>query len=199
MFMSDLKEYLLGFTAASLRPELVRGMGELFLETVDWARTKETVLRDNLLQCASVTTLTRLEREFRGRLQTLTPAQLKLLTQGMYEIEIRRTWLIVFREIFPQIELAQTQPGLLLTPLYDYVNAFSYRRSSNNIRRSLPAAVKESSRSPKCLCAACPSTAPSAPSSPQRIPKPTSAPSDRPFSRSWRREDGSDFKLKVLN
>lgn len=91
--MTRKTDYTLGFTAASLRPELMRVMAEVFAEAGDWTLTKERVLSANLLQANSHTTLLRFERELRGRLKTLTYKQLRLLITGQQEDRLAMSWL----------------------------------------------------------------------------------------------------------
>lgn len=91
-------KYNLGFTSASLRPELMREHAELYLQHRDWGVSKEAVLAGNLFQCTSQATSSRFEREFRGRLQQLTPAQLDILVSGSSEIRVAISWLAVVKK-----------------------------------------------------------------------------------------------------
>ncbi len=85
--------YSFGFTAASLRPELLRIIAERFLQTGSWEKTKESVLASNELQCRTATSAQRMERELRPRLQTLSRHQLELLVQSGADTRISLAWL----------------------------------------------------------------------------------------------------------
>ena len=87
------KEYCLSFTAASLRPELMGKVTEIFLAEGSWEKTKVEVLAQNALQCRSSTSSGRLERELRGRLRNLTPDQLQLLHTSTRDVRICMAWL----------------------------------------------------------------------------------------------------------
>ncbi len=85
--------YGFGFTAASLRPELLFIIAEKFLETGSWEKTKEVVLAGNELQCRTATSAQRMERELRPRLQNLSHHQLELLVGSGADTRISLAWL----------------------------------------------------------------------------------------------------------
>jgi len=85
--------YGFGFTAASLRPELLLIVAERFLKTGSWEKTKECVLAANELQCRTATSAQRMERELRPRLQTLSLQQLELLVRSGADTRISLAWL----------------------------------------------------------------------------------------------------------
>lgn len=87
--------YSLSFTAASLRPELMRIAAEIFLASDDWESAKEHILATNALQCRTTGSANRLERELRQRLQLLTRAQLTLLAYAPAEDLAAMAWLAV--------------------------------------------------------------------------------------------------------
>ncbi len=91
--------YPLGFTAASLRPELARIVAESFLAVGDWQVAKARILATNALQCRSAGTAVRLERALRQRLQRLTEAQLVLLARATAEDRAALAWLAAIKEI----------------------------------------------------------------------------------------------------
>lgn len=94
-----MTSYNLGFTAASLRPELARIVAENYLATCDWAETKNRVLESNALQCRTTASAIRLERELRQRLQTLNGEQTRLLAQGTAEDRAAIAWLAACKHI----------------------------------------------------------------------------------------------------
>ncbi len=87
--------YSLSFTAASLRPELMRIAAEIFLVSDGWEAAKERTLSTNALQCRTTGSSTRLERELRQRLQLLTQPQLTLLAKAPAEDRAAMAWLAV--------------------------------------------------------------------------------------------------------
>ena len=85
--------YNLSFTAASLRPELMRIAAEIFLASDSWDLTQKQILSTNAFQCRSSASAARLEMELRQRLELLTPAQLKLLAEASVEDRTAMAWL----------------------------------------------------------------------------------------------------------
>ena len=85
--------YSLSFTAASLRPELVRVVAEAYGETKEWTAARSRVLAANSLQARSPSSARRMERELRQRLMHLTPAQLQLAAHGMSDERAAIAWL----------------------------------------------------------------------------------------------------------
>ncbi len=98
--------YHLGFTAASLRPELARIVAECYLATGDWSLTKERILSSNALQCNNANSASRLERELRPRLMTLTHDQLVVLAQATAEDRTALAWLAACKHIRFAFEFA---------------------------------------------------------------------------------------------
>lgn len=89
--------YSFSFTAASLRPELLRIVAERFLQTASWEKTKECILAGNELQCRTATSAQRMERELRPRLQTLSDHQLELMVRSGADTRISLAWLAAVR------------------------------------------------------------------------------------------------------
>ena len=85
--------YSLSFTAASLRPELLSTIAEQFCLLGSWEKSKKAVLEANALQARSATSLLRMERELRHRLQTLTDAQLRLAHHSTGDVRTCIAWL----------------------------------------------------------------------------------------------------------
>jgi len=99
MHMTAKSSYNLSFTAASLRPELVRIMAEGYLATGDWDLNKSRILSTNALQCRNANSAIRLERELRNRLRTLTDDQLTLAAQATAEDRAAIAWLASCKHI----------------------------------------------------------------------------------------------------
>ncbi len=95
MILHNSTSYNLGFTAAALRPELSRIVAEYFLASGNWDEAKDRILSTNALQCRSLTSSTRLERELRGRIRTLTNDQITILANATAEDRNAMAWLAV--------------------------------------------------------------------------------------------------------
>jgi Putative inner membrane protein (DUF1819) len=91
--------YNLSFTAASLRPELVRIIAERYLVAGDWDLARDQILSSNALQCRSRSSAIRLERELRQRLTTLTPDQITLVAHATAEDRAAIAWLAACKRI----------------------------------------------------------------------------------------------------
>lgn len=85
------------FTAASLRPEILRVIAEAYLQTGSWESAKVRVLASNALQARSPSSALRMERELRQRLMRLTPAEIKLAAEGMVEERTGIAWLAALK------------------------------------------------------------------------------------------------------
>ncbi len=90
---SDEAKYNLGFTAASLRPELACIVAECYLTVGNWDSAKKLILSSNRLQSRSVGSLVRIERELRQRITKLTPSQIDLLAHATSEDRAAMAWL----------------------------------------------------------------------------------------------------------
>jgi hypothetical protein len=99
MHTARLPTYNLGFTAASLRPELARIIAECYLAERDWRAAKERVLASNRLQNRARSSAVRQERELRQRLQTLSEAQLVLLANGTADDRMAMAWLAALKQL----------------------------------------------------------------------------------------------------
>jgi hypothetical protein len=86
-------DYSLGFTSAGLRPDLARILAATYMETSSWKTAQKIVVAENRLQASCRASLIRLEREFRQRLELLTPHQLAVLADGNFEEAKLLSWL----------------------------------------------------------------------------------------------------------
>jgi hypothetical protein len=91
--------YNLGFTAASLRPDLARVVADVYLAVGDWEIAKEQVLASNALQCRSSRSAIRLERELRQRLERLTNEELRLMSSSTGDARNAIAWLAAIKHI----------------------------------------------------------------------------------------------------
>lgn len=85
--------YSVGFTAASLRPELLRAIVEIRAQESSWKDTKARVLAENVLQSRSPNSAIRIERELRARLQKLSDSQLAQFQHSTRDIQTQLAWL----------------------------------------------------------------------------------------------------------
>lgn len=99
MSISHQAPYNLGFTAASLRPELARILADAYLAAGHWGKAKEQVLASNALQCRSPRSAVRLERELRQRLEHLTNEQLVLMASSTGDGRNAIAWLAAIKHI----------------------------------------------------------------------------------------------------
>lgn len=87
--IKSVRPYSFTFTAASLRPELMGAVAEIYQKLGSWEKTKEQVLKTNALQCRSLISLNRLEREIRPRLRTLTLPELRRARASSWNFQKR--------------------------------------------------------------------------------------------------------------
>lgn len=91
--------YNLGFTAGTLRPDLIRIVAQAFIETGSWEEAKKLVLDKNLLQYETKGSAKRMELEMRGRLMTLTLEQLRYLADASTDEATSIAWLAACKHI----------------------------------------------------------------------------------------------------
>ena len=85
--------YRLSFTSVSLRPDLARIAADAYLACGTWAGARQQVLADNAFQSRTKTSLQRMEREIRTRMELLTRDQIVLLAEGTSEERAAMAWL----------------------------------------------------------------------------------------------------------
>lgn len=79
--LNTTKPYNLGYTAYSLGASYAYELATVFIRLGDWDLTKQEAIAGNAFKQAKASSINRLEREFRLRLQTLTEDQLHLLVE----------------------------------------------------------------------------------------------------------------------
>ncbi|MCX5822489.1 MAG: DUF1819 family protein [Deltaproteobacteria bacterium] len=89
--------YRLSFTSVSLRPELARIAADAYLACGTWAGARQQVLANNAFQSRTKTSLQRMEREIRPRLELLTKDQIVLLAGGTSEERAAMAWLAAIK------------------------------------------------------------------------------------------------------
>jgi hypothetical protein len=89
--------YNLGFTAYGLGAAHAYALAAVYLRLGDWDLAKREAIEGNVFQQAKATSISRLEREFRLRLQTLTEEQLHLLVEEPTVARVPLALLAVFK------------------------------------------------------------------------------------------------------
>jgi hypothetical protein len=95
--MNLTSPYRLSFTSVSLRPDLARIAADAYLACGTWAGARQQVLANNSFQSRSKTSLQRMEREIRPRLELLTRDQIVLLAEGTSEERAAMAWLAAIK------------------------------------------------------------------------------------------------------
>ncbi|MCB1062258.1 MAG: DUF1819 family protein [Verrucomicrobiae bacterium] len=94
---TPINSYNLGFTAFGLGASHALALASVFVKCRDWPQAKEEAIAENVFRQAKATSILRLEREFRLRLQTLTDDQIELLVEEPSEARIPISLLAVFK------------------------------------------------------------------------------------------------------
>lgn len=94
--MGDDK-YRMSFTTGGLFHRESVSVAARYLELGDWKAVRERVMADNLLQCRTVSTLTRVFREVVSRLMTCSREELEYLVRASRRDQGYLLWLAVCR------------------------------------------------------------------------------------------------------
>jgi len=90
-------KYKMSFTAGTLLFKESVIISSLYLETLDWNKTKEQAISSNLLQTRTTSSSKRISAETIGRLKCLKEGELSLLSSGNYQEQIEIVWLSICR------------------------------------------------------------------------------------------------------
>lgn len=90
---SLMTTYNITFASGGLRRNETLLVAELYQDLGDWETVRERVLAENLFQMRSKASIRRVFQEIRGRLQTLTPAELNILLAGSPQDQDAVLWL----------------------------------------------------------------------------------------------------------
>ena len=90
-------KYKMSFTAGTLLFKESVIISSLYLETLDWNKTKEQAISSNLLQTRTTSSSKRISAETIGRLKCLKEDELTLLSSGNYQEQIEIVWLSICR------------------------------------------------------------------------------------------------------
>jgi hypothetical protein len=127
--------YRLSFTSVSLRPDLARIAADAYLACGTWAGARQQVLADNAFQSRTKTSLQRMEREIRARLECLTKDQIVLLAEGTSEERAAMAWLAATKYAALVREFAA---DVLRSKLADFDSVLRPSDYSNFIAARLP-------------------------------------------------------------
>lgn len=89
--------YRMSFTAASLCIRESAILAQRYLDLSNWEQVSSEAFSENLLQVRTQSSLRRLLRELTTRLETLSPAELELLTKATEPHQAQVLWLAVCR------------------------------------------------------------------------------------------------------
>jgi len=89
--------YRMSFTAASLCIRESAILAQRYLDLGNWEQVSSEAFSENLLQVRTQSSLRRLLRELTTRLETLSPAELELLTESTEQHQAQILWLAVCR------------------------------------------------------------------------------------------------------
>lgn len=92
--MAETK-YSMSFTTGGLLFQESVTLAELYSELGDWNSVQSKALETNALQHRTISSSKRTCREITGRLKTLTPDELQLLTTGTRQEQIHILWLAI--------------------------------------------------------------------------------------------------------
>lgn len=127
--------YRLSFTAVSLRPDLARIAADAYLARGTWVGAHKQVLENNAFQSRTKSSLQRVEREIRTRLQNLTKNQIVLLAEGTSEERASMAWLAAIKYSAMICEFAA---DVLRSKLSDFDLVLRYSDYDNFIAARLP-------------------------------------------------------------
>jgi hypothetical protein len=144
--MADATRYALSFTSGALLTREALVAAPLYLREHDWAKVRELLGEDNLLQSRTVSTGQRRAREVAQRLAVLSDDELELLVDATTSERGHLLWAAACRRYALIAEFAEEvlrERFLLLTPALDHSHFDSFLRSKALWHEEV-AALKES-------------------------------------------------------
>lgn len=130
--MTDAQRYALSFTSGSLLMGEALIAAPLYLREHDWAKVRQLIQEDNLLQARTVSTGHRRAREVAQRLAVLTDGELELLVDSTTSERGHLLWAAACRRYDLIGEFAEEvlrERFLLLTPTLSHDDFDSFIRS----------------------------------------------------------------------
>jgi len=130
--MTDAPRYALSFTSGALLMREALVAAPLYLCEHDWAKVRELLGEDNLLQSRTVSTGQRRAREVAQRLAVLSDDELELLVDATTSERGHLLWAAACRRYALIAEFAEEvlrERFLLLTPALDHSHFDSFLRS----------------------------------------------------------------------
>ena len=126
-----VERYALSFTSGALLSREAVIAAPLYLRERDWARVRELIRENNLLQSRTVSSGFRLAREVAQRLAVLTDSELELLTESTATERGHLMWVAACRRytlIGDFAEEVVRERFILLTPTLSYDDFDSFVR-----------------------------------------------------------------------
>lgn len=96
--MTNQYKYNLGFTSAALLYRDSVLLAKLFLKTDDWAKVREMVLADNLLQIRTIAAQKRIYSETYTRLKPLSNEALEVIANGDRDDQVQVIWYAICKK-----------------------------------------------------------------------------------------------------
>lgn len=130
--MTNAERYALSFTSGSLLMREALIVAPIYLREHDWAKVRQLIEEDNLLQARTVSTGHRRAREVAQRLAVLTEDELELLVDSTTSERGHLMWAAACRRYDLIGEFAEEvlrERYLLLTPTLDHDDFDSFIRS----------------------------------------------------------------------
>jgi len=130
--MADPRRYALSFTSGALLMREALIVAPIYLREHDWAKVRQLIQEDNLLQTRTVTTGQRRAREVIQRLAVLTDSELDLLADATVSERGHLLWVAACRryDLIGQFaEEVLRERFLLLTPTLNHDDFDSFIRS----------------------------------------------------------------------
>jgi len=91
------KNYKMSFTVGGLFYQESITAVELYVGTKDWTAVREEIVKSNLFQVRTISTLKRITREILSRLESLSLEQIKIIHKGSRQEQIQMLWIAVCR------------------------------------------------------------------------------------------------------
>ncbi len=92
---SFLPKYRMSFTVGGLFYQEAVSATDLYIKSKDWAKVREEILKTNLFQARTQSSLKRICREVLSRLKLLSLEQLKIIQDGSRQEQLQMLWIAV--------------------------------------------------------------------------------------------------------
>jgi len=90
-------KYSMSFSTGGLYHQESVKVAQLYLESGDWVKVRDTIIQENILQTRTLASAKKISEEIRSRLKLLTDQELGVLTEGPSQDQAYILWLSVCR------------------------------------------------------------------------------------------------------